>query len=71
MTLSNKLRIYRTEARLSQQEVADAIHISKNEYSRMENGTTIPNTEELNVLSLFNISYEEMINTTFSINCED
>lgn len=68
MTLSNKLRIYRAEAKLSQQEIADAIHISKSKYYRMENGTATPNADELNaLLSLFNISYEEMVNTTFPI----
>lgn len=68
MTLSNKLRIYRAESKLSQQEVADTIHISKSKYCRMENGTATPNADELNaLLSLFNISYEEMVNTTFPI----
>jgi transcriptional regulator with XRE-family HTH domain len=68
MTLSNKLCIYRAEAKLTQQEVADAIHISKSKYYRMENGVTTPNVDELNaLLSLFNISYEEMVNTTFPI----
>ena len=68
MTISNKLRIYRTKAKLSQQEVADAIHISKSKYCRMENGTAIPDINELcSLLSLFNVSYDEMTNTTFPI----
>ena len=68
MTISNKLRIYRAEAKLSQQEVADAIHISKSKYCRMENGDAIPDAYELDaLLALFNVSYEEMSNTDFPI----
>ena len=68
MNISNKLRIYRAEAKLSQQEVADTLKISKSKYCRMENGEALPDVEELNaLLSLFNISYDELANRTFPI----
>lgn len=68
MNISNKLRIYRAEAKLSQQKVADALKISKSKYCRMENGQTLPDVEELStLLSLFNITYNELANRTFPI----
>lgn len=66
MKLKERLKICRSNMKLSQQQVADKLGISKSKYCRMENGEAIPNMEELELLlKIFNINYYEFINTKF------
>lgn len=68
MELFNKLRLYRFESKMSQQEVADVVGISKSKYWRMEKGEILPDVEELDkLLKLFNITYQEMCDTDFPV----
>lgn len=62
MNISERLKTYRYQSGLSQQEVADALELSKATYCRMEKGESLPDAAELDkLLKLYNVSYEEMI----------
>lgn len=68
MTDSNKLIILRDRAKLSQQEVADALSVSKSTYCRYERGDTQLGINELNaILMLYSITYEDFTGIHFPI----
>ena len=50
----------RTKKGLSQDELAEKVHVTRQAVSRWENGETIPNTETLKLLSKF---FDVSINT--------
>ena len=60
MDTKNVLRELRTKKGLSQDELAEKIHVTRQAVSRWENGETIPNTETLKLLSIF---FDVSINT--------
>ena len=55
----------RTKNGLSQDELAEKIHVTRQAVSRWETGETIPNTETLKLLSkLFDVSINTLATTT-------
>jgi len=50
--LGGKLRQLRGERKMNQEEVAAALHVSRQKYSRLEQGTSDPSLVELNRLAL-------------------
>lgn len=68
MTDSNKLIILRDRAKFSQQDVADALSVSKSTYCRYERGDTQLGINELDaILKLYSISYEDFSGIHFPI----
>lgn len=68
MDTSNKLIIHRSEARKTQQQVADMLNISKSTYRRMERGEAIPDLEQIKkIADFYDIPEEEFYNTSFPI----
>lgn len=69
--LANKLRILRHESKLSQQQVADYLRISKAKYCRLEmsrGGNAVLSAEELaKLLELYHISFEQFMKMDFPI----
>ena len=60
--LSNILKTYRKEAKLTQQQVADALNINRTTYTYYETGKTEPSIETLHKLvQMFNITYEDLL----------
>ena len=68
LSLTNKLIILRSENRLTQDNVAKRLGISKSSYSRKESGKTEFTVNELNkLLELFNIKFEDLVNIDLPI----
>lgn len=62
MEISERLKSYRENAGLSQQQVADELKTSKSTYCRIEKGESLPNADELEkLLRFYDVTYEEMI----------
>ena len=63
MELHEKLYTLRKEKGLSQQAVAEALHVSRQAISRWELGTSVPTTENLSSLSkLYDVSLDHLLN---------
>ena len=63
MTLSEKLKKLRKENHLSQEDVANILHITQGAYGKYERGTTEPNSESFKLLSkLYGVSIDYLIN---------
>lgn len=61
--LSEKLKFYRKAARLTQQQVADALGIQRSAYAYYEIDKTSPKLPTLsNIAKLYNISVDQLIN---------
>ena len=68
MTIPNKLIILREEHNYSQQQVADAISVSKSTYSRYESGLSELGVKELDaLLRLYDINYNQFMDIEFPI----
>ncbi len=62
MELSNQIRKYRTEQKLSQEELAEKVYVSRQTISNWENGKSYPDIHSLLLLSsLFEISLDQLI----------
>lgn len=62
MELSNQIKKYRAELKLSQEELAEKIYVSRQTISNWENEKNYPDIHSLLLLSsLFNISLDELI----------
>ncbi len=62
MELSNQIRKYRTEHKLSQEELAEKVYVSRQTISNWENGKSYPDIHSLLLLSsLFEISLDQLI----------
>ena len=62
MELSNQIKKYRTELKLSQEELAEKIYVRRQTISNWENEKNYPDIHSLLLLSsLFNISLDELI----------
>ncbi|HAT55227.1 MAG TPA: hypothetical protein DCW31_08335 [Lactobacillus sp.] len=62
MELATALKTARQKAKLSQQAVADELHISRQSISKWETGKTLPDIENLIRLStLFDLSLDDLI----------
>ena len=47
MFFSDKLRLLRTQANLSQEDLADELHVSRQSVSKWESGISFPEIEKL------------------------
>lgn len=70
--LANRLKIYRKNMGLTQQQVADIIGVRRSSYSYYEIGKSRPKLEAMNKLAkLYNTSVDELMSDTDSINSEE
>lgn len=61
----------RTKNRLSQDELANKIHVTRQAVSRWETGETIPNTDTLKLLSeLFDVSINTLLGSPKKLICQ-
>lgn len=61
----------RTRSGLSQQELADKVHVTRQAISRWETGETLPNTDSLQLLSqLFNVSINTLLGSPRQLICQ-
>ena len=61
----------RNKAKLSQDELAEKVHVTRQAVSRWENGETIPNTETLKLLSkLFDVSINTLLGSPRQLICQ-
>ena len=61
----------RTKNGMSQDELAERIHVTRQAVSRWENGDTVPNTETLKLLSqLFNVSINTLLGSPRQLICQ-
>lgn len=60
--VGNKIAKLRKEFKLSQEELADQLYITRQALSKWENGTSIPSIDSLlELCKIFSISFEEML----------
>ena len=63
MRLEEKLTSLRKEKGLTQLELAEAVHVSRQAVSRWEVGTAIPTTENLAALSqIYGVTVDDLLN---------
>lgn len=61
--LGDKIKLYRENKKMTQNEVADVLNVSSATISKYESGTLEPNIESLKRLAkLFEISVDELLN---------
>ena len=73
MDMKTKDVIYklRTEAKLSQDELAERVFVTRQAVSRWENGDTVPNTDTLMLLSrLFDVSINTLLGSPRQLICQ-
>ena len=71
METKNVILKLRTEKGLSQEELAEKIHVTRQAVSRWETGETVPNTETLKLLSkLFDVSINTLLGSPRILICQ-
>lgn len=71
MELSEKLQELRKEKGLTQEELAEALFVSRTAISKWESGDTVPNTETLKLLSkLYNVSINTLLGSPRELICQ-
>lgn len=71
MKTNEVLREIRIKNKLTQDEMAEKLHISRQAVSRWETGETIPNTETLKLISnVFNISINTLLGNPRKLICQ-
>ena len=71
METKDIIRKLRTENRLSQEELAEKVFVTRQAVSRWENGETTPNTETLKLLSkLFGVSINTLLGSPRELVCQ-
>ena len=71
METRNILFELRTQRGLSQDELADRVHVTRQAVSRWETGGTVPNTETLKLLSkLFDVSINTLLGSPRTLVCQ-
>lgn len=71
METKNVIFELRTRNGLSQDDLAEKIHVTRQAVSRWENGETIPNTETLKLLSkLFDVSINTLLGSPRKLICQ-
>ena len=67
MTLGQRIQKIRKEKGFSQEEIAEALEVSRQAVSKWENGTSEPSTANLIALAkLYGISLDELVKGTKS-----
>lgn len=60
--VGNKIAKYRKDKKLSQEELADQLFVTRQALSKWENGTSVPSVDTLLELSkLFKVSFEDLL----------
>lgn len=71
METKNVILELRTKSGLSQEELAEKIHVTRQAVSRWETGETVPNTETLKLLSkLFDVSINTLLGSPRTLICQ-
>ena len=71
METKDILRDLRTRKKLSQEELAEKVFVTRQAVSRWENGETVPNTETLKLLSkLFDVSINTLLGSPRELICQ-
>ena len=71
METKDVLYALRTKQELTQDELAEKIHVTRQAVSRWETGETVPNTETLKLLSkLFDVSINTLIGSPRKLICQ-
>ncbi|WP_352397957.1 zinc ribbon domain-containing protein [[Clostridium] aminophilum] len=71
MNTKDVLYELRTKNKLSQDELAEKIFVTRQAVSRWENGETVPNTETLKLLSkLYNVSINTLLGSPHRLICQ-
>ena len=71
METKNVFYALRTKQGLTQDELADKIHVTRQAVSRWETGETVPNTETLKLLSkLFDVSINTLLGSPRKLICQ-
>ena len=61
----------RTKRGLSQEQLAEQVHVTRQAVSRWETGETVPNTETLKLLSrLFDVSINTLLGSPRQLTCQ-
>ena len=64
MTFGEKLKKLRTEARLTQEELAEKLYVSRTAISKWESGRGYPNIESIKAISkFFSVTVDEMLSS--------
>ena len=72
MELNEQIKKYRTEMNISQEELAEKIHVTRQSISNWENGKTYPDIHSLLLLSsLFGISLDQLVKGDIEIMKEE
>lgn len=62
MTLGERLKIYRTQKGLSQEKIAEMLHVSRQAVTKWESDQTTPSSDNLIALAnLYEVSLDELI----------
>ena len=62
MFFSDKLRLLRTQANLSQEDLADELHVSRQSVSKWESGISFPEIEKLiSISNYFHVSLDALL----------
>ena len=65
------IRGLRTNAGLSQEELAERVYVTRQAVSRWENGDTVPNTDTLKLLSkIFDVSVNTLLGFPRKLICQ-
>lgn len=71
METKDVLYALRTKQELTQDELAEKIHVTRQAVSRWETGETVPNTETLKLLSkLFDVSINTLLGSPRKLTCQ-
>ena len=71
MEIKDVLYALRTKQELTQDELAEKIHVTRQAVSRWETGETVPNTETLKLLSkLFGVSINTLLGSPRKLICQ-
>lgn len=60
--VGNKIAKYRKQKKMTQDELAEILFVTRQALSKWENGTSVPSTDTLlNLCKVFNVSFEEIL----------
>ncbi|WP_288846527.1 helix-turn-helix transcriptional regulator [uncultured Fructobacillus sp.] len=68
MTVGNNIKFYREKNGLTQKELSQQIHVSRQTISNWENGISYPDIESTVIMSsIFNCSLDELLNRDYAL----